>query len=54
MMMFIASKRDEYLLMDEIDELIGMQSYAVLFLKIYVIKFFKLCLRYYILYCLLY
>lgn len=33
-MILIASKNDEFLLIEHIDELIGIQSYAVLFLNI--------------------
>lgn len=42
-MMLIASKRDAFLLIEQTELLIDIQSYAVLFLRISVIRFFKVC-----------
>ena len=44
MIMLMASNSDEFLLIEHTELLMDMQSYAVLFLKIYVIKFFRDCL----------
>lgn len=41
--MLMASNKDEFLLIEDIELFIDIQSYAVLFLNIYVIRFFKVC-----------
>lgn len=41
--MLIASKSDAFLLIEQTELLIDIQSYAVLFLRISVIRFFKVC-----------